>query len=1015
MKKLQQWLGICVLIYVSAIGSELSGQTLTFDIDSSKYEMTAYTLEDGLPDPNVSTIAQDKDGYIWIGTKSSLSRFDGRRFVNYSNFDKDHFIRRNTINNISIDAKGRLILATDVGIEILDPKSNEIQSILPVGDKGLVGELVHTALIDDNERLWVSTDRGYSFQYSDDYKTFVYGPSLLAPNEFNHYNHIVSNLVEGDQFIYASAGSQEIWKIAKNTGAVSNYKPKDSLTYESPASPYDIKLDNEGVLWAVYLNNGLSYLDEEASLVVFDRSSKLRTSEWRTAISVTQNGSVWTGGINLLTFYDRTTQIEVDLSHHLKEIYKNSRVRIIDVFEDVQGNIWIGSDRGLLKISQKHSGFKNHYQGQAIYTLEEGADRKIFVGKFYTVEMYDPSSGMVEILPIKNNDDKGSSDFHIDPSAITYHDSVLWVRGYSSYDFKSKDYNEDETESWFDYVHEIDDQDRHWVGGVNLMEVRVDKESEYKNYKDPVGVLDLEDLTVSALCKNHDGGIWVGTNDGLYLIDYAIGTKESYQHDDPDPNRRLSDAAIYHIHQTTDGDLWLATDGGGLTHVNRKESLVATYSTKDGLPSNFLKGVLSQGDTVLWMSTNNGLSRFDISQKSFSNFGINDGLINSVYQKFSFLKTKDGQFFFGGDRGLDAFYPSDLTAIATQEESHNLVLTRVGYYNGLDRKTIDVTGQVTADRIIELKHNDRSINIEFALMDLSHPYDHLYSWRMSGFEDLWSAPSSVNQVGYSQLPAGDYNFEVKASNKLVTKDKPQLTIAVHVAEVWYKQLWFQFLMLSFLVVALYTIPRWRYREKLKKQEELDALRTKISSDLHDDVGSMLAGLSMQAQILEFKAKKEDKESLNQISEISRDAMETMRDTVWAIDSRQDRYINLVDRMRDFAENSLFRSDINYKIVTEGLDDTDIILPNIRQQLYLIYKEAVTNIIKHANATHVVIQLLKSDSILILSIKDNGSGRIKKLSSGQGLSNMKMRAERINGTLQLVDDEGLEVRVKVNVA
>ena len=995
--------------------SILTGQNLTIVIDSSRYEMTAYSQEDGLPDPNVSSIAQDKHGFIWIGTKSSLCRFDGRRFVDYNNFEKDHYIRRNTINNIYIDAIGRLILATDVGIEILDPLSNETQSILPGGDAGLVGAKVHTALIDDNDRLWVSTDRGYSFQYTDDYETFSYGPPLLAPNEFHHYNHIVSNLVEGEDCIYASAGSQEIWRISKHTGSVADYKPKDSLTYESPASPYDIKLDSEGVLWGVYLNNGLAYLDQDANRVVFDASSELRSSEWRTSISVTQDGSIWTGGINLLTYYNRSTQQEHDLSDHLKKIYNNVRVRIIDIFEDIQGNIWIGSDRGLLKISKKHSGFKNHYAGQAMYTLEEGPKGKLFVGKFYTVEMYDPSSGTIELLPIRNNDDAGSLDFHIDPSAITYHDSILWIRGYSSYNFELKNYNEVETESWFDYIHAIDDQDRHWVGGFNLLEVRDYRDGDYKSFADITEVLDLDNLTISALCKDQEGGMWVGTDDGLYLLDYVKGTLESYHFEDPDIERRLSDAPITHIHQTTDGDLWLATDGGGLTFVNRKENLVDTYSSKDGLSSNFVKGVLSQGDTILWMSTNNGLSRFDVSQESFSNFGIKDGLINSVYQKFSFLKTQDGQFFFGGDRGLDAFYPEELTSIVNQEDAYDLLLTNVDYYNGRIQESIDATRQVVADHVLELRHNDRSINFEFALMDLSRPSDQLYSWRMSGYEEGWSTPSSINKVSYSQLPPGDYRFEVRASNKLVYQESPQLTVKIHVTEVWYKQLWFQLLVLSLLGLSLYVVPRWRYKERLKKQEELDALRAKISSDLHDDVGSMLAGLSMQAQILEFKANEEDKESLNQISEISRNAMDTMRDTVWAIDSRQDRYVNLVDRMRDFAENSLFQSDINYKIVTEGLDDKDVILPNIRQQLYLIFKEAITNIIKHANATHVDIRLMKSDGTLSLSIKDDGRGREKKMSSGQGLSNMRMRAERIMGIFELIDDRGLEVKVKVNVS
>ena len=202
------------------------------------------------------------------------------------------------------------------------------------------------------------------------------------------------------------------------------------------------------------------------------------------------------------------------------------------------------------------------------------------------------------------------------------------------------------------------------------------------------------------------------------------------------------------------------------------------------------------------------------------------------------------------------------------------------------------------------------------------------------------------------------------------------------------------------------------RQDIESRLEVERLRTKISSDLHDDVGTMLSGLSMQAQVMAHKANDKDKRDLNHISELSRRAMDNMRDTVWAIDSRQDQYENLIDRMRDFAEDTLYANEISYKLETEGLEMEKQILPNVRQQLYLIYKESINNILKHSKATDVMIRFQKSKTHIILTIKDNGVGIPKDRSSGLGLTNIQMRAAKLDGTAHIENENGAKVEIKI---
>ena len=203
-----------------------------------------------------------------------------------------------------------------------------------------------------------------------------------------------------------------------------------------------------------------------------------------------------------------------------------------------------------------------------------------------------------------------------------------------------------------------------------------------------------------------------------------------------------------------------------------------------------------------------------------------------------------------------------------------------------------------------------------------------------------------------------------------------------------------------------------YQNQIKRAEQMSAVRTKISSDLHDDVGSILTGLAMQTEVLALTAKKEDKDKLQRIGELSRSAMGRMRDTVWAIDSRKDKIENLLDRMREFAEETLESKEIVYDFKIENIDKTKIIAADQRQNIYLIFKEAITNVIKHSNGDKVEIILKNQGADFIMKIKDNGLFKDKSYkTTGLGMSNMQRRAKQLGGHISLKKENGFEVSYK----
>lgn len=181
--------------------------------------------------------------------------------------------------------------------------------------------------------------------------------------------------------------------------------------------------------------------------------------------------------------------------------------------------------------------------------------------------------------------------------------------------------------------------------------------------------------------------------------------------------------------------------------------------------------------------------------------------------------------------------------------------------------------------------------------------------------------------------------------------------------------------------------------------------------MHDEVGSILSGLAMKSELMSYTVPEAEQAELTEISDMSKDAMERMRDTVWAIDSRKDNYENPIDRMREFPAKNLSMKNIGCKFVTENLNPDAFISPEKRQNTYLIFKEAITNILKHSDADNVEVKLATANNRFLLTLRDNGTEQPNYASSGQGTSNMQMRAKNMGGNLQMNYSEGFMIRLE----
>jgi signal transduction histidine kinase len=207
---------------------------------------------------------------------------------------------------------------------------------------------------------------------------------------------------------------------------------------------------------------------------------------------------------------------------------------------------------------------------------------------------------------------------------------------------------------------------------------------------------------------------------------------------------------------------------------------------------------------------------------------------------------------------------------------------------------------------------------------------------------------------------------------------------------------------------MYSLFQFRVRQLLALEE----LRTEISSDLHDNLGSLLSGLAMQSELLEVNAKEENKSKLNKIARTSRDAISQMRDLVWSIDNRRERTSDLLERMEEVAEELLLPKNISFHIEKNDLNLTKKLSITAKQHVFFIYKEAITNILRHANAKNVWIKFSNQNGFGQMVIKDDGTIKQISKSTGFGLVNMKRRAQKMNATIDFTKEKGFEIHLKL---
>ena len=940
-----------------------------------------------------NTLHIDSHGFLWIGTQSGLNRYDGDHIRSWNGTGAaPHDLPYNKITAITEDRDGLLWLGTqEEGVIIYNPWLERFdffdsKSRLP---DSLAFAQINKLIVDPQGRIIINTAFQGIFRYDateDKLQRIdidVSGQTLRAIN-----NTLL--LKDGRLIALAFNGVY----VEAQTGGFQHF-------YIDPAIFLTHALEMpDGTVRIFTRNTNHHYiLDRQRRTMTQEENPFSKTICYST---IDSNGNRWTnleGG--LLIREKNGERQEFSLS---SEIYDQPVVLCINgTYDDGAGRMYYASAAGA----------GNWQYGDFPYTIatDKRAQRlKSFNGSMYLAtdeDLMKYADGRFNLIPLRKNATGPIFDFMVEP------DGTYWVQFdqpipiFSHFDTAGHHLRSLTSRRMFSQLLQLRD-DRITIGNHKSA---TDDSMAYEfigSYFEKLSGKAYPDFKAKYYTQLRNGDVWIATfASGLIRL-----TKQFSQYEempfDPNGKGQLNSNNPYYIYESRDGHVFVCTDKG--INIWDPSSGRFSYITDDHIELQEVKGMVEGADGVIWILMPGSIWRYDLKGSSTHRFILPVEFKAVQWIPEDLVIDEDGYLFYIGATGIVRVDPAMLEG---QPAPNDIVFTdfyvdRKRVFPGDDSRLLDTS--IMFQNHIEVHYAHRDVGFSF-VSPHGKDLNVTYYYMLEGYRDEWNEAPLDRTIHFTSLSPGQYRFMVKAVSGNGKWTLNTSAIAFHISPPWYQRWWAYVLYAIALSSVAYGFYRYRVNELLKYQ----TLRTKISSDLHDDVGTILGSIAMEAEILAYNSDAVKAPLLQRLSQLSREAMGRMRDTVWAIDSRKDNLEFLTDRMKDYLAETLSRTGFAYTWTDTSDMNNKVLPPDIRQNVFLIFKEAINNVLKHSKGTKVDVSLSKEKSRCVLRIRDNGQVHQPINTSGLGLANMRLRAENIGANISVQMEDGFEVVLKFDIA
>lgn len=929
---------------------------------------------------SIFALAQDHQGFLWIGTQDGLNRFDGYEFVIFRHDPQDpHSIAANRVDAVVEDARRRLWVGTSRGVDRLERRAGTFHHYV-LGQTAR-GSAVLDLLADRQGRLWAGTSEGL-FRYEEEDDRWL-GVDL----------GVVGQVLELRQ---SSKGG--VWALVHQAGQAllvefDGAEARTILRHLGSRSSFDV--DADGGLW----------LDARGPPWVGDRGEgeavPLPIDRATAAVLVESSGAVWVGSREGLDYREPSgtvSRILIDPASSLANT-------VVALLRDRAGTLWLGTENGLYRADPYappffHVGLPGEASDSVPVSALMALGDRVWVGTF-GFGLYRWPTDASPLMPLEVVNRRLPSQ---DVRSIELVNDVLWIGMpaalcqanllSSAVDCRQapEDLQVVTTLAW-------QEDGTLWLADANRLRRRT-PQGRWVSYLYDGEEGDFGASEIVSILPTSDR-VWVGTWGGALKV-FLIGEERFQVIPRTGSSGWEQVSPVLDLYLDGQGVLWLGT-GDGLSRYEPDRydpgrGELRHFGPRDGLPGSNVYSILEDDSGYLWLGTNRGLARFDPSPKANRRvraYGVADGVRNVEFNRHAKLALEDGRFLFGGMAGVTVLRPA---LVRDNPVAPPVVLTSVEV---LDRggareiKPYDLEQLVLAPR-------DRAVTFEFVALGFTRSSQNRYAYQLEGLDPEWIEAGHRRSARYTGLPPGAYVFRARGSNNDGVWNDIGASLSVVVLPPFWATWWFRTAAAAAVLSALVIFYRLRVRRLLA----LERMRLRIAGDLHDEMGSELSAISLVVSRLlrlpHLGAK--DRRQLEDVLAASGRVTQGLRDVVWVVNPEHDTVESMMGRMRSLASSLLADLDWSFKAPQRNVDAA--IEMNQRREIYLIYKELLNNVVRHARAQRVDVSVDIEDSELRLVIEDDGVGFDQNAdTSGSGLRNIRRRAASMAASLAVDSQPG----------
>ncbi|MBK9285451.1 MAG: hypothetical protein IPM51_14200 [Sphingobacteriaceae bacterium] len=981
-------------------------------------------LEEGLSQSSINSILQDKNGFVWFATQDGLNRYDGRVIdhFNFKPFAKESISGDDVF---SMCQRGdQLFLLNDKGLDainqinlkIINYKNSQINNqpvyfrIWNINDQiylsnreGLFTceikdttfitkplefkdsvEIVHPFVLSicqtESGNTYASTNRGL-FINKKGTKLFkkIANPLLPKASHDEIYSCLTSSQ---NKILFANA--KQLFCLNETKNSIT------SLSLEAYNSISCITVDKRNNIWLGTSLHGLFLIKDglNDSLSIDRHFSKtnsrfgLQSNQITSLYQNSKNNSdvVWIGTRDAGAFNYSYSKNSFSIP---TSFVNTSDPNFFGITKDKDGIIWAGYNSGILKLNREKKAYSLISLSEPLKRLNRPVEalctdkeNRVWFGYGNSLYLMDKQNNIYiqkieQLIPGKNN--------QVSKISVLNENELLicTAKGLVKYNIKSN-------------------------------ETKITDEVIVAD--NPVKIENV----ISFLSDSKENW-WFGGAAGVYCIRKDGGTF-ILRHNNSDSNSILSNRVL-DIKESADGNIVLATTKG-LSVINSKGEKIKNIFSDKNLSNNFIYGILNDDSGKFWLSTNYGLSVYNPTTEKFKSYSASDGIFINEFNSNGFYKAEDGELLFGGLGGIVSVYPQKQVL---NKNVSSIILRRI---------STPAFQNVDPGVKLNIPYWQNDIYFEFSIPDFSgeNNIDLYYRFKNRDTNLIKVNTSKLFTLSFINIAPGSYNLEVIAINKEGAKSAP-FNYSFSVSEPFWSTWWFYLILVAFTVILSWLIYRTRLRRKIEyiqqieiiRKEESEKVRKAAALDLHDEFGNGLTRISMLIEMIKLQMNKENGEANKLLEVISQNTgrlYQGTKDFIWSINPGKDNIYEIVIRIKDYADEVLYGTNINFK--QEGLLDE---YKNIRQtptagrNITMIFKECLSNILKHAKANEISFSIQKESDRVKLILEDNGVGfEMKDYKNSFGISNMYQRAMRSSAELKIdsVLTKGTKTTVIINI-